>query len=71
MDSSLDMCDLDIFNISIQFSADHGVLAYARKPIHRERPNERFLLGTIRSVAFGRLPLALRICMMPLCSDSN
>ena len=35
--------------------ADLGVLAYARKPVHRERPNERFLLGTIRSVAFGEL----------------
>ena len=35
--------------------ADLGVLAYARKPVHREKPNERFLLGTIRSVAFGEL----------------
>ena len=32
---------------------DVGVLAYARKPVHREKPSERFLLGTIRSIAFG------------------
>ena len=36
------------------YHADLGVLAYARKPAHREKPNERFLLGTIRSVAFGK-----------------
>ncbi|CAK0784424.1 hypothetical protein CVIRNUC_007628 [Coccomyxa viridis] len=34
-------------------AGDQGVLAYARKPVHRERPNERFLQGTIRSVAFA------------------
>lgn len=46
-------------NVNLRLSelchADHGVLAYARKPVHRERPNERFLLGTIRSVAFGEV----------------
>ncbi|BDA44704.1 hypothetical protein COCOBI_06-1820 [Coccomyxa sp. Obi] len=31
----------------------HGVTAYLRKPVHRERPNERFLQGTLRSVAFA------------------
>ncbi|CAL8469558.1 g9099 [Coccomyxa elongata] len=30
-----------------------GVTAYLRKPVHRERPNERFLQGTLRSVAFA------------------
>ena len=27
--------------------------ALLRKPLQRERPNERFLRGTLRSVAFG------------------
>lgn len=43
------------------YLADDGVLAYARKAVHRGKPNERFLLGTIRSVAFGKLLLDVRL----------
>jgi hypothetical protein len=32
---------------------DSGVTAYRLKPVHRERLNERFLQGTLRSVKFG------------------
>mmetsp|Transcript_20055 Transcript_20055/g.47767 ORF Transcript_20055/g.47767 Transcript_20055/m.47767 type:complete len:261 (-) Transcript_20055:51-833(-) len=32
---------------------DRGVLAYLLKPVSRERPNERFLQNTIRSVNFA------------------
>lgn len=32
-------------------NADGGVTAYLERPVHRSRPNERFLQSTIRSVA--------------------
>lgn len=41
---------------SVILSTAQGVTAYLHKPVHRERPNERFLQGTLRSVAFGELP---------------
>ncbi|KAK9845705.1 hypothetical protein WJX81_000106 [Elliptochloris bilobata] len=34
-------------------AAEHGLTALLRKPLQRERPNERFLQGTLRSVAFA------------------
>eukprot|EP00803_Ostreobium_quekettii_P001991 evm.model.scf_256EXC.11 EVM.evm.TU.scf_256EXC.11 scf_256EXC:105132-109558(-) len=32
---------------------EQGVTAYLQKPVHRERPNERFLRNTLSSVAFA------------------
>lgn len=32
---------------------DRGVTAYRLRPVQREKPNERFLKGTLRSVHFG------------------
>ena len=34
-------------------TAAQGVTAYVRRPAQRERPNERFLMGTLRSVKYG------------------
>jgi hypothetical protein len=34
-------------------SQQEGVLAYLRRPLRRERPNERFLQNTLRSVQFN------------------
>ena len=40
-------------------NAEGGVLAYARKPIPRSKPNNRFLQNTLKSVDFGGQLLCL------------
>ena len=39
----------------IRFSAENGVLAYAKRPIPRGRPNERFLQNTLKNLDTGDL----------------
>ena len=47
--------------------AEHGLTALLRKPLQRERPNERFLQGTLRSVAFGEEPPSLLLWALHAC----
>ena len=51
--------------------AEHGLTALLRKPLQRERPNERFLQGTLRSVAFGEGHLARQVCALPALRAST
>ncbi|KAK9907996.1 hypothetical protein WJX75_001262 [Coccomyxa subellipsoidea] len=47
-----DMIMRDIAQLAEDAKAQ-GVTAYLRQPVHRKKPNERFLQGTLRSVAFA------------------
>lgn len=42
----------DVSQLS-ELAQDRGVTAYRLRPVQREKPNERFLRGTLRSVHFG------------------